>query len=44
MFLYEAQIIAEHLITKLSEKDIDNHFWEIVEQLWCQIFIEGSLK
>jgi hypothetical protein len=44
MYLYEAQKIASPIIAKLSEKDVDNHFWEIAEQLWCQIFIEGSLK
>jgi hypothetical protein len=44
MYLYKAQKIAEPIFTKLNDKDIDNHFWEIAEQLWCQIFIEGSLK
>jgi hypothetical protein len=44
MFLYEAEIIGRKVIDKLNDRDIDNHFWEIVEQLWCQIFIEGSLK
>jgi hypothetical protein len=44
MYLYEAQEIVEPIISKLSDKDLETHFWEIGEQLWCQIFIEGSLK
>jgi hypothetical protein len=44
MFLYEVESIGRNVLDKLSDKDIDNHFWEITEQLWCQIFIEGSLK
>ena len=44
MKLYEAEVIGVKIINKLNDKDIDEHFWEIAEQLWCQIFIEGSLK
>jgi len=44
MFVYEGQIIAQRIIRHLNQKDIDNHYWEIGEQLWCQIFIEGRLK
>lgn len=44
MFLYEVESIGRNILEKLNDNDIDNHFWEISEQLWCQIFIEGSLK
>jgi len=43
MYLYEADEIGTKILNKLSDRDIDNHFWEIAEQLWCQIFIEGTL-
>jgi hypothetical protein len=44
MCLYEAEKIGRKVLDKLNDRDVYEHFWEIAEQLWCQIFIEGSLK
>jgi hypothetical protein len=44
MTLIQAQKIGNRVLSKLSEEDVCLNFWEIAEQLYAQIIIEGSLK